>query len=93
MSTAHAVSSLVGSQIRRAPTRAVRDRWLGRRLAKWMVARGEFHMYTGGPGGPGGPGDQPPDDGPVIDGDYDDVTPRDRPRGRRDGPWRIDDDR
>lgn len=78
------VTDAIGLLLFIPPLRA----WLGRRLAKWIIARGEFHVYTGGPGS------WSSDDGPVIDGEYDDITPQERERReRRERPRRLDDDR
>lgn len=65
-------------------------------IAAYLIRSGRVHATVnmgpggpgGGPGGPGGPGTRPPPggpaDGPVIDGDYQDVTPN-PDAGRLDG--------
>lgn len=59
--------------------------WLGRHIADWFIAHGEVHVHTAGPGA----GRRPPSGGgPVIDGEYDDVTP-----DRHEPLRRPDDDR
>lgn len=58
---------------------------VGRRIARHMETR--VYMHGGppphGPGGPGGPGARRRGPGPVIEGEYDDVT-----EGRREEPPR-----